>query len=87
MAISKKNTASKTTSAATFEKADAWLNLELVDAKGNRHKLPKGVAQYLKDHVSAQMVKAQAANPDLEFHFVGKIIVPTEQSQKEIPFV
>jgi hypothetical protein len=72
----KTTTTTNANSPTAYTQADAWLRLELVDAKGGRHRLPKDVALYLKNHVSANMINK--ADPDnggdtFEFKFVGTV--------------
>lgn len=68
----------KTTPATkpAYDQADAWLNLVVVDAAGNKHRLPKGLAMYLKDKLSAQMIKA-ASEIEVIFKLEGTITVPS----------
>ena len=69
----------KTTPAATkpaYDQAEAWLNLGVVDAAGNKHRLPKGLAMYLKDKLSAQMIKA-ASEKEVTFKLEGIITIPS----------
>lgn len=72
MSIAKKNQAAK----PSYDQADAWLNLVVVDAAGNKHRLPKGLAMYLKDKLSAQMIKA-ASEKEVTFKLEGTITVPS----------
>ena len=87
--------ARKTTSASNetsannnngFKAADAFLRLEIVDANGNKHRLPKDVALYLQNHLSAQLIKAAKADADKEFTLVGKVHVIDNSPKEDIAF-
>lgn len=80
MALTKKSTAAKTND---FEKADAFLNLALVDANGKQHNMPKGVPLHVKQWLTGQMIEAAKQNPSVEFKFVGSItlVVPDEERE------
>lgn len=67
---------SKNATKPAYDQADAWLNLVVVDAAGNKHRLPKGLAMYLKDKLSAQMIKA-ASEKEVTFKLEGTITVPS----------
>ena len=78
-------------------KADAFLNLNVVDANGQAHRLPKGLALYIKDKVSASMINAEKRNLDaaaaagaepvaITFTLTGTIWIPQEDDGTEIPF-
>lgn len=69
-----------------FQAADAFLRLELVDAKGNRHRLPKDVALYMKNFVAEQMINKAQASEDHEFKLVGKVHVVDNAPKEDIEF-
>lgn len=61
-----------------MKEARGWLNLEMVDKNGERHRLPKGLALY-ESKLEALLLKIAAENPDKEFNLVGKIYIPTDE--------
>lgn len=69
-----------------FQAADAFLRLELVDAKGNRHRLPKDVALYVKNFIAEQMINKATADADHEFELVGKVHVVDNSPKEDIEF-
>lgn len=84
MALTKKST---TKPSADFDKADAFVNLSLVDANGEKHSMNKGLPLHVKQWLNKQMIEAAKQNPDIEFKFVGTItlVVPDEE-RKQIAF-
>ncbi len=82
----------KTTNATTstrndqFQAADAFLRLELVDNSGDKHRLPKDVALYLKNHLSEQLIKKASQDADFEFKLVGKVHVVDNSPKEDINF-
>lgn len=69
---------------SNFQQADAWLRLELVDSLGNRHRLPKDVALYLKNHVSANMIRKAEETNEHEFSLVGVVHVVDNAPKEDI---
>jgi hypothetical protein len=61
------------------KEAQAWLNLELVDKHGERHRLPKGLALY-ESKIETLLIKLAQENPDKEFQLVGKVYVPSDEA-------
>jgi hypothetical protein len=94
MALAKKtNTARK----SDMAQADAFLNLAVTDSNGVQHRLPKGLALYLKDKVSRSMINAQIANNDaaakagtepvaITFQLTGTIWIQPEESGTDLTF-
>lgn len=56
-----------------YERADAFLRVYLVDAEGNKHRLPKDMALYLKNNVSAAMISKAQEDGEFEFTLAGSI--------------
>ena len=83
--MARRTTPAKNTTPA-FAPAEAFLRLSLVDSKGNKHRLPKDAALYIKHFVSEQMIKAATANPEQEFTFVGTINVVDTKPKDAIEF-
>lgn len=90
---------SKTTKPAanTMPKADAFLNLSVIDANGVPHRLPKGLAMFLKDKVGKSLINAELRNQEMAkaagveavpvtFNFTGTIWIAPEETEEEIPF-
>ena len=84
MAVQKKSAATKTTN-SDMKKADAFLNLKLVDAEGNVHTLPKGLPLFADSRVLRSLINAAKANPDKEFTLTGTVWFPSEDAQEDIP--
>ncbi len=84
MAVQKKSAAAKTTN-SDMKKADAFLNLKLVDAEGNVHTLPKGLPLFSDSRVLRSLINAAKANPDKEFTLTGTVWFPSEDAQEDIP--
>lgn len=84
MAVQKK-TAAKNTGTNDMKKADAFLNLKLVDSEGNVHNLPKGLALFNDNRVMRSLINAAGANPEREFSFTGTVYVPAEEQAEDIP--
>lgn len=82
------NSASRNTN-SNFAPADAFLRLSVLDSKGNKHRLPKDVALYLKNHVSEQLINAQneaASDEPIEFKLVGEVHVVDNSPKEDIKF-
>ncbi len=83
MAIQKK---SATTAKATdLKKADAFLNLKLVDSEGNVHNLPKGLPLFEDNRLMRSIINAAKANPDREFTLTASVWFPSEDAAEDIP--
>ena len=76
MTVRKSASAKNNSVNSSYDKADAWLNLSVIDANGVSRKLPKGLALYLKDHLSAKMIKA-ASSKEVTFKLEGTITIPS----------
>lgn len=88
MAI-KKSSATKATAPANGQKrADGFLNVSVVDAQGNTHKLSVGIPLDIQRKLDRSLINAASANADREFQLVGTVwIAPDESEQNEdIPF-
>ena len=94
MALAKK-TARKNPS--DMAQADAFLNLAVTDSAGVQHRLPKGLAMYLKDKVSRSMINAQLANNEaaakngtepvaITFQLTGTIWIQPEDTGTDLTF-
>lgn len=73
------------TTSNNFDKADAFLNIELVDKNGVRYPLPKGLPLHVTNWISSQMVTAATDKPDMEFSFVGTIRIAVSDEDREAP--
>lgn len=69
-----------------FQTADAFLRLEVVAADGSKHRLPKDVALYIKNHLSEQLIKKASDDAEYEFKLVGKIHVVDNSPKEDIAF-
>jgi len=58
---------------AAFVKADAFLNLELVDKDGNRFRMAKGLPLHVTNKISEYLIAAAAEQPGREFQLVGTV--------------
>lgn len=83
MAVQKKSAATK--QASEMKKADAFLNLKLVDAEGNVHTLPKGLPLFEDSRILRSLINAAKANPDREFTLTGTVWFPSEDAAEDIP--
>lgn len=83
MAVQKKSAAAK--QSTEMKKADAFLNLKLVDAEGNVHTLPKGLPLFADSRVQRSLINAAKANPDREFTLTGSVWFPSEDAAEDIP--
>ena len=73
---------SNTAAASEYKKADAFLNMVVVDSNGNRFKLKKGAAQYFDDST----IKAMAAAPQgTVFHIEATLQLAVSPENEEIP--
>ena len=67
--------------------ADAFLNLEVVSANGERRKLPKGVALELSNLLQRSMINAHnkgtAAGQTVEFNLVGTVHIVEDNTDKD----
>ena len=86
MAVQKKSAAAKQTGGTSeMKKADAFLNLKLVDAEGNVHTLPKGLPLFADSRIQRSLINAAKANPEREFTLTGTVWFPSEEAQEDIP--
>lgn len=69
-----------------FQAADAFLRLEVVDGAGNKHRLPKDVALYLKNHISEQLINKANEDEEFEFKLVGKVHVVDNSPKEAVKF-
>lgn len=69
-----------------FQSADAFLRLELVDGQGNKHRLPKDVALYMKNWIGEQMIAKASSEEDFEFNLIGKVHVVDNSPKDDIEF-
>lgn len=67
------------------QKADAFLNLKIVDAQGNVHRFRKGLALHLENRLDRTLINLVKANPALEFTITGSVIVVQDEPQDDIP--
>ena len=65
------------------KEAQAWLNLELVENNGERHRLPKGLGMY-ESQLEEFLIRIAKENPAKEFKFVGKIHIPSDKPATEL---
>lgn len=84
MAVQKRNTATKS-AVNEMKKADAFLNLKLVDSEGTVHNLPKGLALFNDNRVMRSLINAAGINADREFTFTGTVYIPAEEQAEDIP--
>lgn len=84
--MARRTSTAKAQSNTGFTQADAFLRLELEDAKGNRHRLPKDVALYLRNHVAEQMINKADKDADFEFTLKGKVHVVSNEPKEDINF-
>lgn len=80
-----------TTGNSNFKPADAFLRLEVVDADGNKHRLPKDMAMHLEKHIHEMMINAQLAADEkgaepVEFKLVGSVHVVDNAPKGEVKF-
>ena len=97
MALKSKSNQRPTKGANDLPQADAFLNLAVVDANGVQHRLPKGLALYIKDRVSKSMINAQLANNEaakangtepvaITFQFTGTVYIQPDEAAEDILF-
>ena len=72
---------SNTAATQNYEKADAFLNLVLIDSEGNEFRLGKGLPLYMKDALS----KALIENADKSFRFKGTVQLATQDKETPVP--
>lgn len=65
---------------------DGYLRLEVVDSKGNKHRIPRDVALYVEKHISKQLIDAATADPDKEFTLIGTVHVIDKTPKEDIDF-
>lgn len=86
MALQKTNQASNQ-SANNANQPDAYLNLVVVDAQGNEHRLSKGVALQVSRQLDRSLINATEKNPEATFELRGTVhIMDSEEAQKDIDF-
>lgn len=96
MALAKKNTAARK-STNDLPQADAFLNLAVIDKNGVSHRLPKGMALYIKDRTSKSMINAQLLNNEaakasgtepvaVTFQLTGTIYIQPDEVAEDILF-
>lgn len=69
------------------EPVTAWLNLIVVDADGNEHRVQKGLALDPARKLDRSLINAAKANPEAEFKLKGMVYVPDEEEhQKDFNF-
>ena len=81
----KSSTSNTASTSTTNNPADAWLRLEVVDASGNRHRLPRDLAMQLKNHIHAQLIK-NCDGGTKEFNLVGTVHVVDKAPKEDIAF-
>lgn len=69
-----------------FQTADAFLRLEVVAADGTRHRLPKDVALYVKNHIAEQLIAKAQDDADFEFTLAGKVHVVDNSPKEPVKF-
>lgn len=78
------NTNTNTSSNTNSNKAAAFLNLELVDANGNKHKLPRGLALQLEDAVSNAMIEKAKEDSEFKFSLEGTVRIVGQEVKLNI---
>lgn len=70
---------------ANFDKADAFMNVALVDKHGNEHSLGRnGIPLHVSNWLQGQIIEKVKENPDSTFKLVGTvhIVVPDDEREK-----
>lgn len=68
----------------TSKTAAAFLNLELVDANGNKHKLPRGLALQIEDAVSNAMIEKAKEDSEFKFSLEGTVRIVGQEVKLNI---
>ncbi|APC46079.1 hypothetical protein HYP06_gp076 [Vibrio phage vB_VspP_pVa5] len=89
--MARKTSTPRTAGNSNFKPADAFLRLEVVDAAGNQHRLPKDMAMHLEKHIHEMMINAQMAADEagtdaVEFKLVGTVHVVDNAPKGEVKF-
>lgn len=85
----KDNSATASRGNSNFQQADAFLRLEVVDSEGNKHRMPRDIALYLKNHISEQLITAAASGTNekpVSFSFKGTIHIVDNTPKEDIKF-
>tara|TARA_B100000929_G_scaffold108179_1_gene85701 strand:- start:8122 stop:8388 length:267 start_codon:yes stop_codon:yes gene_type:complete len=86
MALQKANQ-TQSTRQSNANQPDAYLNLVVVDAQGNEHRLSRGVALEISRKLDRSLINAAKSNPEAVFQLKGTVyVVDEEEQQQDIDF-
>lgn len=80
--MARKTNTTTNTNSRTNNPADAFLRLEVIDSKGNAHRLPRDVALYMSTFMGEQLIKATEADAEKTFELRGSVHI-VDNSPKE----
>lgn len=84
--MARRTTANQNTGNTFENKADGFLRLEVEDANGKRHRIPRDVALYIKNHISEQLINKASDDAEYEFKLFGKVHVVDDTPKEDIKF-
>lgn len=71
----------KKTTRTKANKAEAWLNVEIIDAKGNSHRLRAGIPLSSLDVTERSLIKKFATDPDKVHSLTGTVRLAIDHAE------
>lgn len=72
-------------------RADGWLNVSVVDAQGNKHRISRGIPLDASTRIGRSLLNAAAKaleeDSELVLTLEGSVYISNEDSQEDIPFL